>query len=238
MKRILNNVVFLAILSLLLIACATNKKRGSWENKNFETYLENKKISFEKQKNGYLYTDSIESLYDKYYSDFLKYEKKLKLEANPYLKINKVYVHYRTPTSVEFSVYSDEGTFCLSTFDLDIDGKILSFPENGVIKVLEPIKVVHFGRYEITGNVLKTRKRRETLYDETYYYVNGTIKNDTIHYTERYIGKEKKFEKKFLAKTHKSDIKEIYQPNLKARKYKNFVDLTCFEVTGEFSIEQ
>lgn len=147
---------------------------------------------------------------------FLRYEKKQKLEKTPYLEINKVYLHYRTPTSVEFSIYSDKGTLCLSTFDLDIDGKILSFPENGVIKVLEPIKVEDFGDFEIVINKIKTRKRRVSPYNETYYYVNGTIRNDTIHYTKKYIGKEKKL----FAKTRKSDIKEIYQPNLKAMQYK------------------
>lgn len=236
MKIIINSTFFI-ILSLLLVGCSLNKK-GSWENKNFETYLVNKNVSFKKQSNGYLYSNSNESLYDKYYSDFLKNEKKQMLEANPYLKINKVYVYFLTPTSVEFKIYSDRGTFCLSTFDLEMDGKVLSFPENGKVKVLKPIKVEHFGTYEIVDNVIKTRKRRISPFNETYYYVNGIIKNDTIHYTEKYIGKEKKFEKKLLSKTRKEDFKEIYQPSLKVVQYKAGKFLVSYEITGEFNVEK
>jgi hypothetical protein len=144
-------------------------------------------------------------------------------------------VHYRNPTSVEFIVYSDEETFCISTLDLDIDDKILSFPKNGEVKVLQPIQVIHFGTYEITGNILKTRKRHKTPYKEWYEYLNGSIKNDTIYFTEKYDGADHyKFKKNWLAKTRKTDVKEVYQPNLKARKYKNGVGLICYEVTGEF----
>lgn len=142
-----------------------------------------------------------DSIYSAQYGYFLKHEKKLKLEANPYLKVNKVYVHYRTPTSVEFTVYSDEETFCINTFDLDVDGKILSFPENGVIKVLAPIRVEDFGDFEITENIIKTRKRHKTSNKEWYEYVNGSIKNDTIHFTEKYTGtNDYKFKKKLVDK--------------------------------------
>jgi hypothetical protein len=184
------------------------------------------------------FTELNDSIYSAHYLNFMDYERKLKLESNSYLKINKVYVHYRAPNSVEFSIYSDKGTLCLSTFDLDIDGKILSFPANGVIKVLEPIKVEDFGDFEVNGNVIKTRKRKISPFNETYYYLNGIIKNDTIHYTEKYIGKEKKFEKKLFAKTRKSDIKEIYQPDLKAVQYKVGKFLVSYEVTGQFNIEK
>lgn len=231
-------VVFLFILFCFNSCNSQTKKRGSWENKNFETYLTNKNIAFKKQENGYLYTESNKSLYDQYYSDFMKYETKVNLESSPYLKVNKVYVHYRTPTSVEFTVYSDEETFCLSTFDLDIDGKILSFPENGIVKVLEPIIVENFGDFEITGNIIKTRKRHKTPSREWYEYVNGIIKNDTIHFTEKFVGTDSyQFKKNWLAKAKKTDVTEIYQPNLKAKKYVNGFGLVTYEVTGEFQME-
>ncbi|MET3047640.1 hypothetical protein, partial [Flavobacterium covae] len=83
--------------------------------------------------------------------------KKQNLINNQTLKVNKVYVHYRTPNSVEFSVYSDEERFCLSSYDLDMDGKILSLPdENGIVKVIKPIIVKYFGDFEITNNIIKT----------------------------------------------------------------------------------
>lgn len=237
-KKLNRILVFLFALYCFSSCKSQNKKRGSWENKNFEIYLTNNKIAYKKQENGFLYNDSKESIYDKYYSDFLKYEKKQELEKNPYLKINKVYVRFRTPTSVEFSIYSDRGTFCINSFDLDIDGKVLSFPENGKIKILEPIKIEHFGDFEIANNILKTRKRRISPFNETYYYVNGTIKNDTIHFTEAFIGKEKKFEKKIFAKKHDEDFKEVYQPDLKAEQYKIGKTLVSYEVTGEFSVKE
>lgn len=232
-KKISNLLAILSV-ALFLVTCNSqklNSKQQEYNDKRkseFKDYLITKKIPF---------TTVNDSIFNAYYSDFLDDELKLKLEENPHLKINKVYVHYRTPTSVEFSIYSDKGTVCLSTFDLDIDNKILSFPENGIIKILEPIKVEDFGNFEINGNVIKTRKRQLSPFNETYYYVNGTVNNDTIHYTERYVGKEKKFEKKTFFKTYKEDFKEIYQPGLKAVQYKQGKHLVSYIVTGEFKVE-
>jgi hypothetical protein len=235
-KRLVKLTISKFSLLLLLsffIGCNSQKVNNKYDgeiDRAFKEYLIAEKISFKELNND---------VYSAYFSGFLKYEKKLKLEANPYLKVNKVYVHYRTPTSVEFTVYSDEETFCISTFDLDMDGKILSFPENGIVKVLESIKVSDFGDFEIIGNVIKTRKRHKTPYKEWYEYVNGSIKNDTIHFTVKYIGRDHyKFKKNWLAKTTKTDLKEVYQPNLKARKYKNGVGLIYYEVTGEFNVEK
>ncbi|MFK7004881.1 hypothetical protein, partial [Flavobacterium covae] len=126
---------FYFFILILLISCKTTKTNWWEDNKDtpFKRYLiQTNKIDINTKMNG--------KLYDDYYSDFLKYETKTKLEKNPYLKVNKVYVHYRTSNSVEFSVYSDEETFCLSDYDLDMDGKILSLPdENGIVKVIKPI---------------------------------------------------------------------------------------------------
>lgn len=224
------------ILFLLLLFCFScngqnvNKKKKEYNGKYdiaFKNYLIQQKIQF-KELN--------DSIYSAHYLNFIKYERKLILEKNPFLKVNKVYVYFITPSSVEFKIFADDGTFCLSTFDLDMDGKILSFPENGVVKVLKPIEAVYFGDYEIKGNIIKTRKQRKTPYNETYYYVNGSIKNDTIHYTEKYVGKESKFEKKLFSKTHKDDFIEVYQPNLKAKQYKKGEVTVSYEVTGEFNI--
>ncbi len=176
-----------------------------------------------------------------HFKDFLTYQdsiKKQNLINSPSLKVNQVYVHYRTNNSVEFSVYSDEGTFCVSTFDLDMDGKILSIPDNGIVKVIKPIRVEDFGDFEITNNFIKTRKRSKTPFKEWYDYVNGTIKKDTIHFIEKYIGTNRyKFKKKWLTKTRKTDIKEIYQPTLKATKYKDRYNIVYFMIAGEFNVK-
>lgn len=229
----INKILF--FLLLLFFSCNgqnVNEKNKEYKGKYdiaFKNYLIQQKIQF-KELN--------DSIYSAHYLNFIKYERKLILEKNPFLKVNKVYLYYITPSSVEFKIFADDGTFCLSTFDLDMDGKILSFPENGVVKVLEPIQVVYFGDYEIKDNIIKTRKRRVSPYNETYYYVNGSIKNDTIYFTEKYVGKEKKFEKKTFAKTYKDNFIEVYQPNLTARKYINGAGLICYEVTGEFNVEK
>ncbi|MDR6920508.1 hypothetical protein [Chryseobacterium sp. 2987] len=231
MKPRINKIVVLLLILFCFESCnsQTKKQKQYKDERNaaFKEYLNAQKIPF-KELN--------DSIFSAYYGDFLFYEKKLRLESNPYLKVNKVYIHYITPASVQFVVYSDEETFCMSTVDLDMDGKILSFPENGVVKVLQPINLQYFGDYELAGNIIKTRKSRESPYKETYYYVNGSIKNDTIHFTERYEGKSKKFEKKILAKKHKEDFTEVYQPGLSARKFINNANLVSYEVTGEFNI--
>ncbi|MCH4830941.1 MULTISPECIES: hypothetical protein [Flavobacterium] len=235
--------ITLILLFQFFISCSSNslQKKGSWEDKGFEDFLTKKNILFKKKENGYLYSEKSKSLYDDYFADFLKYETKTKLEKNPYLKVNKVYVHYRTSNSVEFSVYSDEETFCLSDYDLDMDGKILSLPdENGIVKVIKPIVVSYFGDFEITNNIIKTRRHSRSPFNEWYDYVEGKISNDTIYLSKKYWGKAKnnyKFKKYWLAKTRKTNIKEIYQPTLKAEKFKNSYGLTCFRVTGEFLVK-
>ncbi|MBF6654588.1 hypothetical protein [Flavobacterium columnare] len=227
---------FYFFILILLISCKTTKTNWWEDNKDtpFKRYLiQTNKIDINTKMNG--------KLYDDYYSDFLKYETKTKLEKNPYLKVNKVYVHYRTSNSVEFSVYSDEETFCLSDYDLDMDGKILSLPdENGIVKVIKPIVVKYFGDFEITNNIIKTRRHSRSPFNEWYDYVEGKISNDTIYLSKKYWGKAKnnyKFKKYWLAKTRKTNYKKIYQPTLKAEKFENSYGLTCFRVTGEFLVK-
>jgi hypothetical protein len=224
-NQMTRNRVVISCLFFILLSCGSSKK--SKENKiAYAKYLASRNIAPIK-------VNDLD-----YYDDFFEYKQEKKKQAlisNPYLKVNQVYVHYRNSHSVEFSVYSDERTFCLSTFDLDMDGQILSFPENSIVTVLKPIKVAHYGTYELTDNFLKTRKRSKTPFNEWYDYLNGNIKNDTIHFTEKYVGtSDHKFKKKWLAKTRKEDLKEIYQPNLEAVKYVNENGLIYFMVTGEF----
>ncbi|MBF6654590.1 DUF6261 family protein [Flavobacterium columnare] len=141
---------FYFFILILLISCKTTKTNWWEDNKDtpFKRYLiQTNKIDINTKMNG--------KLYDDYYSDFLKYETKTKLEKNPYLKVNKVYVHYRTSNSVEFSVYSDEEDFCLSDYDLDMDGKILSLPD------------------ENTTTLLNIDKRRDDCINGLFYVVQG-----------------------------------------------------------------
>lgn len=238
MKIIISKSIVI-IFMFLLCSCVTGKKLP-WENKRFEAYLTARDIEFIKQQDGDLYNELGESFYEtKHYDGFIANEKKLRLDANPYIKINKVYVHYRTPTSVEFVIYSDDERFCLSTFDLDMDGKILSFPENGIVKVLEPIVVKDFGGFRINENNIIERTYNKSPYKKWYNYLEGTITNDTIHFTKKYVGTNmNKYKKRWLSKTRKANSMIIYQPNLKAKKYKDEYDFPYFEVTGEFKVDQ
>ncbi|AYN04685.1 hypothetical protein [Flavobacterium sp. 140616W15] len=230
MKIKINKIILNLLVLILFNSCTASKSFG-YTDTAFKQYLiDTKKMDKDAAIN--------DSYYDKYYLEYMRYEKKQQITSNPYLKVNQVYVHYRTNNSVEFSVYSDEGTFCINTFDLDMNGEILSLPENGIVKVIKPIRVEDFGDFEITNDFIKTRKRSRTPFREWYDYVNGTIKNNTIHFTEKYIGTNRyKLKKKWLVKTRKTDLKEIYQPNLKATKYKDKYGLVYFIVTGEFNVE-
>lgn len=236
--------IILCLLALIIFnSCKTSKSKWYEDNKNtlFKEYLINtNKINLNTSMNG--------KLYDDYYSDFLKYERKQKLDNNPFLKINQVYIYYsQTETqtfgtfidegkqSVTFVIYSDEGRFCLSTFDLS--STFFSAPENGIIKLIKPVSVEDFGGFEIKNDFIKTSKRNKTPFKEWYDHVNGSIKNDVIYFTEGYIGKEYKFEKKWYAVKKKFDFKEVYQPNLKTEKFKDSYGLTYFRVTGEFYLE-
>lgn len=227
-KKIL---ILLFLLTVFFNSCKTTSSK--FEGKRtvaFKEYLKINNVHYEELNN---------SVYSAHYSAFLDDELKQQFDKNQYLRVNKVYVNYITYDSVEFSVYSDTGVFCLSTFDLDMDGQMLSVPQNGVVKVLHPITVEFFGDFELRDNILKTRKRSKTPFKEWYDYVNGIIKDDTIHFTEKYVGPNNyKFKKKWLAKTRKEDFITIYQPNLIATKHVNEYGLIYYTITGEFSLKQ
>ncbi|AMA49012.1 MULTISPECIES: hypothetical protein [Flavobacterium] len=239
----LTKITFGFIFFIISFSCKTTKTNWWEDNKDtpFKRYLiETNKIDINTKMNG--------KLYDDYYSEFLKYETKTELEKNPYLKVNQVYTFYsetRTQTfgtfidegvqSVTFVIYSDEGRFCLSTFDLS--KYPFTAPKNGIIRLSKPVVVEDFGGFEITNDKIKTKKRNKTPFKEWYDHVNGYVKNDTIHFTNTYVGKEYKFERKWYALKHKINFEEIYQPTLKAEKFKNSYGLTCFRVTGEFLVK-
>ena len=228
-----SKIIFFFIVLIIFENCNSQTKNNEqYKNKRnieFKEYLIAQKIPFKTLN---------DSVFSAYYMGFIYNKKRIDLESNPNLKVNKVYVHFITPSAVEFIIYSDEETFCISSYDVEINGKTLGFPDKGVIKVLEPIIVEYFGDYELNNNIIKTKKRVLGPFSETYYHINGSIKNDTIYFTEKYEGKKYKFEKKFFSKKHKDNFIEVYQPNLNARKYINNAGLTTFEVTGEFNVEK
>ncbi|WP_407405827.1 hypothetical protein [Chryseobacterium sp.] len=112
MKRKLIKIDFLLLLFLFFFTNCNSQKVADKDQQEFngkvdlafKEYLIAKKIKFKKLN---------DSIYSAYFLEYLQDESKQELEKNPYLKINKVYVRFRTPTSVEFSIYSDRGTFCI-----------------------------------------------------------------------------------------------------------------------------
>ena len=238
-----NKSIFYVYILVLLFSCKTSKNATPWIKQPsaipFREYLIANNISFD---------ETNDDIYDtRYYDDFRAFKIKTKLEKNPFIKINQVYSFYSETEnqtfgtiidegkqSVTFVIYADDNFFYLSTFDLSSDE--FSATENGKVKLRKSVIVKYFGDYELINDFLKTRKRNQSPYKEWVDYQNGKIKNDTIFFAERYIGKKYKFEKKWWAIKHKENWTEIYQPNLKAVKYKSKSGLTCFEVTGEFNL--
>ena len=77
----------LFIFAFLNSCKTTNIKYDGKSDLAFKEYLKVSKIQ---------YQELNDSIYSKYYSKYLKYELKQKFDKNPYLKVNEVYVHYRT----------------------------------------------------------------------------------------------------------------------------------------------
>lgn len=241
MKQFMRRSSYVIIGVLALLAVVTyslaQEKKLPWKDKDFEAYLTLKGISFFNGPDGGVYADSIrsDSLYDNYYLDFIKYEKKVQLEANPYLKLDKVYIDYNNAGYIEFFIYSDQETFCMTVESVYSDK--FSISKNGVVKILKPIYVEHYGEYKIEDNIIKSRKYISPPVNK-YNYLNGTIKNDTIHFTEKFTGTSVvEYKKQWLTKTRKTDSKIIYEPTLKAEKKSYILHLVAYKVTGEFTVE-
>ncbi|MBE8726790.1 hypothetical protein [Flavobacterium hungaricum] len=229
-----------ALLFLLftsIVACTSTREKKEASNKIRKEYVD------------FVVSRGLDTLKTKHYHDFVEFkeeQKRKELINNPYLKLNHVYTfhHYtrgqevgtfieKPKEFITFVIYSVEGTFCLSSSELG--GEYLSFSENGIIKIKKPILIEYFGNFELTDNFLKTRKRNKTPYKEWYDYLNGTIKNDTIFFTEKFVGQKYEFKKKWTSKTRKANLTEIYQPNLSVTKYINKSGIVSFTVTGELN---
>lgn len=234
---IINNFIKKKLFVLLLIfvtSISAQEKKLTWKNEDFEAYLTSKNIVFKNKADGSVYSDSIKDLYKQYFLDFVKYNMKLQLEANPYLKVNEVYAVYNNPGSIDLVVYTDEETVCLQRFM--IDGEFLSFPENGVVKILKPIRVRQFGFFKIEENNLILQNKYYSSSQVRYNYLSGTVKNDTIQFTKKYWSKNlHSFEKSKWSSVKKVDFKMIHQPGLKAEKY--YYEILYYKVTGEFYLE-
>jgi len=225
---------------ILLISCSIQPKKLPWKNQEFEDYLTSINVSFKvKEETGEVYSldNDVNKLYDKYYSGFIKHDRRISLENNPYLKVNKVYVDFRSYDSFDIYVFGNDGQFGMK-YNAKVDGKNFELTTDGYVKTKQPVLISNFGDFEIKDDFLKTRKYSKSPYAEWYDYVNGTVKNDTIFMTEAYQGKDTySFKKHWTASRKKRDYKIIYQPNFKiwVTKAHGTTVLTSFVIEGEFS---
>ncbi len=235
----MKKIIYFIIL-VLVLGCSTQPKKLPWKDKDFEDYLTSINIPFRvDEKTGKTYSDNNIKFYDKYYSDFIKYERRIRLESNPFLKVNQVYVRYRSYDSFDIYVFGNDEQFG-RIFNARVDGINFELTTDGYVKTKQPVLISNFGDFEIKDDFLKTRRYSKSPYSIWYDYVNGTVRNDTIFMREAYIGKDTySFKKHWLASRKKIDFKLIYQPNFKIRitsVYDSSV-LTSFVIEGEFSIK-
>jgi hypothetical protein len=169
-----------------------------------------------------------------HFKDFLAYQdsiKKQNLIKSLFLRVNKLYT-YSSGTSYTFSVFCDNGRLYAAT----IDSEDLTAPENGVIKLKQPIELSTYAGFELTNDILKVNVNYKTPFREWNENKTGYIKNDAIYFTASYISKKYEYKKKWWAKTHKTDFIHTYQPNLRANKIKDSqLGFDVFIITGEFN---
>jgi hypothetical protein len=225
---------------ILLISCSSQPKKLPWKDQDFEDYLTSINVPFKvDEKTGKVSGIDGAKLYDKYNSDFMDNRTKKRLESNPYLKVNKVYVHYRSYDSFDIYVFGTNEQFSMK-YNASVDGKKFELTPEGYVKTKQSVLISNYGDFEIKENIIKTRRYSKSPHAEWYDYVNGTVKNDTIFMTEAYQGKDTySFKKHWAASRKKRDFKLIYQPNFKVwvTTTHGSTVLTSFVIEGEFSIK-
>ncbi len=221
------NKIVLFSVSLFIISCSSSKKDLQLENE-FKKYLGTRNIKYEKN----------DSIYSKYYSDFLNDEKKNLIMKNPLLKTNKVYIYQEGSEVITFCVYSDNGELYVA--ETNKNGSVfLTEPENGKIEIKRRLELIFLGFFELENNIIKNTRYEKTPYKEWYDCNVGILKQDTITIIEDYrTNKYGSYKKKWLTKTLKSNYNLIYQPDLKATKFKNEFGFDSYFIEGSFKKER
>ncbi|OXA94904.1 hypothetical protein [Flavobacterium hercynium] len=153
MKNQINKIVSVVILFFLLSSCHKVPKSfvEGERDRAFKNYLIMRKIEF---------TELSNSLYSKYYSDFLDYETKELLSKTPFLKFNQVYVYQGTNNTIRYFVFTDIGY--VYTVDTDRHGsEFVSEPVEGIIKVKKPFPLLFYGFYKLEDTIIKIKIREK-----------------------------------------------------------------------------
>lgn len=198
-------IFILSISILTLIGCSTTKNNKE-ENIEFENFIK------PKARNKATVGD---------FEKFLVYkkeQKRLSLLQQPILKVNKVYV-YQGPKKITFCIFSeDENEYMARAYRTD--RVFLTEQKDGIIKLKQPITLEFLGNFELKNSIIKISRNDRALSGKEWNECDlGYIKNDTIRLTENYNTKKYKYTKKWLAKTHKTNFKFIYQPDLIVTKH-------------------
>lgn len=229
MKEQINKIVSVVVLMFLLTSChrpPKGYKEGDYD-RAFMKYLTMRKIEF---------TELNNSLYSKYYIDFMRYERKELLLKNPFLKFNQVYVH-QTNNIIRYFVFTDIGYVYAAETDRD-GSAFVSEPAEGKIKVKKPFPLLLYGFYELEDRIVRISRNEVQRYGELNQCDVGIMQNDTITLTAYYNTKKFGYKKKWLAKTHKTNFKLVHQPNLTATPIKHDFWGKTFRIEGEFNDER
>jgi hypothetical protein len=225
MVKQISETFILSILILTLIGCRTSKNNKE-EDIEFENFIK------PKDRNKATVGD-----FEKFL-EYKKEQKRLSLSHDPYLKVNTVYV-YQGPNKITFCIYSDDENLYLVRASRT-DGAFLTEPKDGIIKLKQPLTLEFLGNFELKGTVIKISRNERALSGKEWNECDvGYLKNDTITFTENYDTKKYEYKKKWLAKTYKTNFKEVYQPDLIVTRHEG--DKThnpYFLIEGLFNAEK
>lgn len=221
----------MAMILCSIIACSSYKEKKEKERKNHKAYV------------NYLISRNIDTIKANdldYYDDFFEFKKQQKkyfLLNHKYLKTNKVYV-YQGGKVITFCVYADNGELYIKEINKKRD-VFLEDPENGKIKLSERVNLIALGFFELENNTIKNTRYEKTPRKEWYDCNVGIVKQDTITIVEDYrTNKYGSYKKKWLTKTLKTSYNLIYQPDLKATKFKNEFGFDSYFIEGSFNFEK
>lgn len=222
-----NKIVSLLVSLFFIISCGSSKKDLQLENA-FKKYLSTRNIQYEKN----------DTIYSKYYSDFLNDETKNLIMKNPNLKTNKVYVYQGGSKVITFCVYADNGELYVAETNKN-GSAFLTEPENGKIQIKRRLELIFLGAFKLENNTIKNTRYEKTPRKEWYDCNVGIVKQDTITIVEDYrTNKYGSYKKKWLTKTLKTNYNLIYQPDLKATKFKNEFGFDSYFIEGSFNFER
>ncbi|TRX34211.1 hypothetical protein FNW52_14355 [Flavobacterium sp. ZT3R18] len=231
MKQI-SKIVALMLLFVLVISCSLSKERKSKSKENHRAYV------------NYLISRNIDSIkandldnYDEFFA-FKEEQKRQSLLQNTYLKTNKVYVYQGNRNVITFCIYSNEGYLYMAEA-YKTGGMFLTEPKDGIRQLKQKTELNFLGFFELEDTIFKSSRHVKTPFYEMNQSDFGYIKNDTITLTAYYnVKKSGGYKKKWLAKTHKTNYKFIYQPDLRAIKSKNSSGFDAFLIEGSFNVER